>query len=220
MRVHGSGSRRRRCDLRMRATLPFGSWARAPLLLLVATWLWSAGASAQQLSGTNLTHALQQGGYVIVVRNGRAAAQPPKDERSRAPANLTGERELDESGQGQMGVIGYVFRELAIPVGKTLTSPAFRSRQSGNYFGLGEQMMVDDLAEDADPASLSSHVRELPPQGQNTVIVTHGALIAKALGREARDLDVAETLIYRPAAGGAQLVARLKVEDWAKLAVK
>lgn len=194
-------------------------WIRAPFLLLaVGTWLVSPAAPAQRLSGMDLVHALQQGGYVLVIRNARAADEAP-EEGDRSPANLDGERELDAYGQGQMSVMGYAFRELEIPVGHTMTSTAYRSRQSGNYLGFGEQMAVETLAENADSGWLASRVAEAPPPGVNTVIVTHGSLIAKALGRDARDLGQAETLIYRPGSGRAELVARLSVEDWAKLAV-
>jgi len=202
-----------------RKTSPGRRWIRAPLLLAAfAAWLGSPAAPAQRLSGTDLVHALQQGGYVLVVRNARSADEAPA-ERRRAPANLDGERELDSYGQGQMSVIGYAFRELDIPVGHALTSTAYRSRQSANYLGFGEQMTVATLAENADPAWLAGAVREAPPPGVNTLIVTHGGLIGRALGRDARDLGQAETLVYRPTGDGATLVARLSVEDWAKLAV-
>jgi len=193
-------------------------WTPGPLLpALVAAWLASPAVSAQSLSGMDLVHALQQGGYVLVVRNARSADEAP-EERRRAPANLNGERELDAYGQGQMSVMGYAFRSLEIPVGHTLTSTAYRSRQSANYFGFGEQMAVATLGESADAAWLAQQVNEAPPPGRNTVIVTHGGLIERALGRDARGLGLAETLIYRPGNGGAELVGRLTVEDWAKLA--
>lgn len=199
------------------ATGSVSRWMRSPLLLLAAAvWLVSPTASAQRLAGMDLAQALQQGGFVLVIRNARSPQEPP--ERA-APGNLHNERELDAYGQGQMAVLGYAFRELEIPVGQTLTSPAFRSRQSGNYLGFGAQHVVDTLAERAAESWLAQRVSAAAPAGQNTVIVTHGSLIAKALGRDARNIDTAEALIYRPRDGGADLVARLKVEDWAKLAV-
>jgi phosphohistidine phosphatase SixA len=186
------------------------------LLLTAAAWLsWSA-ASAQSLSGDELVNALRQGGYVLVIRNARSPDEPPEQ---LAPANLNDEREIDDYGQGQMSVLGYAFRELAIPIGHTLTSPAYRSRQSANYLGFGEQMPVAMLAEDADASWLAGRVEEAPPAGENTVIVTHGSLIERTLGRAARDISTAETLIYRPGGEGSELVARLTIEDWAKLAV-
>jgi phosphohistidine phosphatase SixA len=195
-------------------------WIRTPFLLAALTvWLGSPAASADALSGQELAQALRHGGYVLVVRNGRAHDAPPKTERERSPANLKGERELDSYGQGQLGVIGYAFRQLHIPVGDTLTSPAYRSRQSGTYFGFGERKTVEALAESAEPSWLAERVAEAPPAGKNTVLITHGSLIVKALGKDAGDIGPGDTLIYRPRDGGADVVARLTVADWAKMAV-
>ena len=187
-------------------------------LAAVAAWLGSPALPAQQIAGMELVQALQAGGHVVVVRNARSPEDPP-EAGDRAPANLQGEREIDEYGQGQMAVLGYAFRQLGIPVGHTLTSPAYRSRQSGHYFGFGERAMADGLAENADGSWLAARIADAPESARNRVIVTHGSLIARALGQDARDLGTAETLIYRSRDGDAEFVARLTVEDWAELAV-
>jgi phosphohistidine phosphatase SixA len=201
------------------ATMPVGRWIRTPFVLVaLGAWFGSPAAQAQRLSGMDLVHALQDGGYVLVVRNAQSRQEQPEKESDRAPANLHGEREIDEYGQGQMSVLGYAFRQLDIPVDHSLTSPAYRSRQSAKYFGFGEPMVVDSLAESADASWLARRVSEAPPSGQNTVIITHGALITNAFGRDARDIGTAEMLIYQPRDGNAELQARLTVEDWARLA--
>lgn len=202
------------------AATPESRWIRMPLLLMAAAvWLGAPASSAQSPSEADIVSALQDGGHVIVISNGRSAAEPPQEERDRSPANLDGERELDAYGQGEMAVVGYAFRELDIPVGQTLSGTAYRSRQSAKYFGLGEQTAVDSLADNADASWLEQRVTEAPTSGENTVLVTDRSLIAKAFGRDAGDLGTAETLIFRPRDGGADLVARLSVEEWAKLAV-
>jgi phosphohistidine phosphatase SixA len=187
-------------------------------MLAVATLLVSSIASGQSLSGTSLVDAIAEGGYVFVIRNARSPQEAPA-EGDRSPANMNGDREIDEYGQGQMSVIGFAFRELGIPVGRTYSSPAYRSQQSADYFGFGEHKAVEMLEESADSAWLAERIAQDPPGGENTVIVTHGRLITEALGRDARDFGEAETLIYDPGAGEPRLVARLSVEDWAKLAV-
>jgi len=200
---------------------PVSQWIRAPFVLVaVAAWLGASAASAQTLAGAALEQALQGGGYVLVIGNAESHDEAP-EERGRAPANFNGERELDEHGQGQMLVIGYAFRQLKVRVDDSLMAPAFRSRQSATYLGFGKQAVVNELADNADAAWLTQRVTQAPTAGHNTVIVADGSLIAKAFGRDARNLGNAETLIYRPREeGGAALVARLTVEDWAKLAVK
>jgi phosphohistidine phosphatase SixA len=203
----------------MAATLE--RWLGSPIVgVAVALWLGlsAAAAAAQALSGPSLVDALKGGGYVLVLRNAQSPEAVP-EERSRAPGNLNGEREIDPTGQGQMSVIAYSLRELDIPVSQTLHGPAFRSRQSANYVGRGKLIRLDTLAESGDAAALAQLVAVAPAAGQNTVIVTHQALIEKAFPRDARGIGNAETLVFRPQDGRAELVARLTYEDWAKLAV-
>lgn len=204
------------------ATRLMSRWARAPFLLAgVAAWLVSLAAPAQELSGSELVSALQEGGHVLVVRNGRSAEEPP-EAGEEGPANLHLEREIDPYGQGQMAALSYAFRELDISIDRALSSPAYRSRQSAHHIGFGKRTAVDELAlpaEGGDPAWLKQRVTEAPPSGQNTVIVTHGSLIQEAFGDDARNIGTGETLIYREREGNPELVARLTVEEWAKLAV-
>lgn len=205
-----------------KATIVRGSRPRNSLLLFVlalTAWTVSPSASAQRLAGAALVDAIAQGGYVLVIRNARSPRAAPEN-GDRSPANLDGEREIDEHGQGQMSVIGYALRELRVPVATTLSGSAYRSRQSAKYLGFGEQRAVATLGEAADPSWLADRVAEAPPAGQNTVIVTHGSLITAAFGRDARNVEQAETLIFEPGDGAPRLVARLSVEDWARLAVE
>lgn len=204
------------------AITPIRRRIRVPFLLAaVAAWLASPAVPAQRLSGDELVGALQEGGYVLVMRNARSSEEPPA-EGEEGPANVHGERELDRHGEGQMSALSYVFRELAIPVGETMTSPAYRSRQSGHYLGFGDRRSVPELAvpdEGGEPAWLEGHVSAAPPSGENTVIITHGSVIEAALGREARNIGTAETLVYRAHEGDAELVARMTAQEWAELAV-
>lgn len=204
----------------MAATL--GRWRLGSPIVSVAVALWlslsAVTAAAQALSGPSLVDALKGGGYVLVMRNAHSLESVPEEGR-RAPGNLKGERELDPVGQGQVSVIAYSLRELDIPVDQTLHGPAFRARQSANYLGRGKMMRLDALGEPGDGAQLAQLAATAPAVGRNTVIVAHEALIEKAFAREARNVGNAETLVFRPRDGRAELVARLKFEDWAKLAV-
>lgn len=198
---------------RTRARLAF---ARAAVI--AAAVVAAPAATAQSLTGDELVAALEQGGYVLVMRNARSQAEPPEDGEE-APGNVHGERELDQRGQGQMAALSYAFRELDLPVGETLTSPAYRSVQSANYFGFGERSAVDGLAADADPAWLERRVTQAPPEGVNTLLVTHASLIEAGLGDAARDPAPGEMLVFRPGGAAPELVARLTVRDWAEIAV-
>lgn len=202
---------------------PTGRWTGVRRLMAgAALGLIAWPVAAQHLAGDALIEALQHGGYVLVMRNARSQAEPPP-EGQRAPGNLQGERQIDETGQGQMAALGYAFRELHVPIGQALTSPAYRARQSAHYLGFGARTSVDALApasEGGDPAWLKTRVTQMPPAGENTLIVTHGSVIADSFGEAASGLDTAEMLVFRPADDEVALVARLTVKDWADMAVK
>jgi len=70
-------------------------------------------------------------------------------------------------------------------------------------------------------AWLRDKVFEAPPGGTNTVIVTHMPNIVAAFGQAASAIVDGETMVFRPdGRGGAELVARVKVEDWPVLAAQ
>ena len=68
-------------------------------------------------------------------------------------------------------------------------------------------------------AWLHSAVATVPPSGYNIVIVTHTPNIIGAFGQGLSDLSDGETLLFRPDGhGGASIVARVKIDQWPRLA--
>jgi phosphohistidine phosphatase SixA len=203
---------------------------KGPLMVfpfvVAAAWLASLAAQAQTLSGDELVEALQGGGYVLVMRHASSPRERPSAEAA-APGNIGRERQLDDEGRALMSAMSYAFRELDIPVGDTLSSPAFRTVETARYFGFGDLQTVPELGGGERMASrggtdsswLERKVAEPPPDGSNTVIITHGPNISDAFGDRADDVAEGETLIFRPGRHGADLVARLPVREWAVLAV-
>jgi hypothetical protein len=61
--------------------------------------------------------------------------------------------------------------------------------------------------------------REAPKAGTDTFIVTHMPNIAAAYPDDAKALADGEALVFHPdGKGGAELVAHIKIDDWAQLA--
>lgn len=188
--------------------------------VLAATALASSWAHAQQLSGDELVSELSGGGYVLVMRHATSPMEPPSP-RQTAPGNVDGERQLNQDGRSQMTAMGYAFRELGLPVGQVLSSPAYRAIESAEYFGFGELMEDDGLAPDADPGDLASKVAEAPAEGENRLIVTHRGNIVGAFGdaHGIETIEDGESLVFRPGDDGAELVGRMTIKDWAVAAV-
>lgn len=207
-------------------TITKNSGMRLPLASAAAAafWLASWPAHAQEMSTEQIIDGLSSGGYVIVMRHASATDAPPPPSEQ-APGNIDGERQLDEDGRAQMTALGYAFRELGLPVGQTLTSPAYRAVESAEYFGFGEVSEVEALAppdSGGDPAFLVENVTEPPAEGENRVVITQRANIVDAFGDEhgISIVEDGESLIFEPdGEGGAELVGRMTIKQWAVAAV-
>jgi hypothetical protein len=57
-----------------------------------------------------------------------------------------------------------------------------------------------------------------PKNHTNTIIITHQPNIVAALGKDWFDVKEGETSIFRPADGGYQLVVRIQMDEWARIA--
>jgi hypothetical protein len=186
---------------------------------LMITLVTAGAAHAQTLSGMAIVDALKHGGYVIVMRHASAAQEPPQRGQA-APGNIANEPQLDDMGEATVEAMGYAFRKFAIPVANTFTSPQFAAFETAHFFGFGERHKVDELGTKSPSADwLRTRVKQAPPADQNDLIVTQQENLAAAFGADAQNLEPGEALIFRPNGGDAKIVARVPIEDWAKLAV-
>lgn len=203
------------------------------LTIAALTGFVTAPAHAQELSGEALVEALRGGGYVLVMRHASASVPerrgpgfggPPGGAPGGGGAGAAErEPELDDHGIGGVTGMRHAFRELEIPVGDVLTSPTLRARQHVRHFGFGDEHVVAELGtDDMQPSSarsawLAAKAAESPRPGTNTVIVTHAPNIRGAL--DVAEIDEGEALVVQPGAT-AVIVARVPIEEWAKLAVR
>jgi hypothetical protein len=197
-----------------RTLVPFAFVAAAAWLSLGA-----APSEAQTLSGNALIDALQNGGYVIVMRHASAETEAPQP-RQASPGNVMREPELDDMGKATIEAMGYAFRKFRIPVADVYTSPNWAAYETAHFFGFGESHKMEELGTKNPSADwLRMRVRQMPPEGENDVVVTQAENLEAAFGREAADVAPGEALIFQPIDGGAKIIARMPIKDWAKLAV-
>jgi phosphohistidine phosphatase SixA len=195
--------------------------------LIPALVLLCAGfpASAQSLSGAPLVAALRQGGYVFLMRHAHAPNGAPE---MPDPENSARERQLDDAGRAAAKAFGDALRALKIPVGTVLSSPTYRAQQTIRLAALGTPQLAPQLGEGAQGmagdagadknAWLRTKVAEKPPAGSNTILITHVPNITGAFP-SATGLKDGEALIFHPdGKGGAELVARVEMEEWPALA--
>ena len=199
------------------AILPYVAGA---LFLLTAH-----AAGADLLSGQPLVHALQRGGYVIVMRHASSPSQPP-DAQAADAENAKDERQLDEHGRTSATAMGEALRRLKIPIGEVFSSPTYRALETVRLARFGKPRAVPELgdggrsmqgATDTQAAWLRQIVTAFP-KGANTLVVTHQPNLARAFPQWAAGLSDGEALIFGPdGKGGAALAARVKIEEWPRL---
>jgi phosphohistidine phosphatase SixA len=199
---------------------------RRRLLLILPALLAATGTAS--LSGKELAAALQQGGYVILMRHASSPLSPP-DPAQADPDNPHHERQLDEVGRASARAMGNALQRLRIPIGQVLCSPTYRALETARlanlhpvqaYAQLGDagQSMTPD-ASGRRGAWLRGKVAQPPKEGTDTLIITHAPNIREAFPTEGADLADGEALIFRPEGqAGAALVARVKIQDWPRLA--
>jgi phosphohistidine phosphatase SixA len=205
-----------------RSATPMRNWHFCLAMLALA--MIAAPASAQPLAGMALIEALKGGGYVLVMRHANSPAMPP-DKANADPDNTELERQLDTTGRQTARAMGLAFKAMGIPVGEVLTSPTYRARLSVQLAAFGTPKIVPDLdegaagmaanAEKAKADFLRLKANEAPATGKNTILVSHAPNIQAAFGKDGEGVASGETLVFRPGAG---LIARVKIDEWPKLA--
>jgi broad specificity phosphatase PhoE len=173
------------------------------------------------LSGAELIAALQQGGFNIALRH----AITDRTQTDVPPENLedcTKQRNLNDIGREQARAIGRAIAALNVPIGKVLSSPYCRTRETAELaFGAFETELALNNAfiNSAQRPRLYAMLKELlaqPPEpGTNVVLVTHGDNIGGASGVTVAEGEAA--IFYPDGTGGFMLAARLTADAWLAL---
>jgi phosphohistidine phosphatase SixA len=163
---------------------------------------------------------LQEGGYVVVFRH---AATDTGMDTTEDLSDCSRQRNLNGEGRRQSRQIGRAFERLDIPVGRVLASPFCRTRDTARLaFGRVQAsralLSVEFFASprEARRKGLKRLLKAEPPEGTNTVLVSHGSAIFEAMEREPEEGDA---VIVDPGEGkrGFEVVAAVTAGDWARL---
>jgi phosphohistidine phosphatase SixA len=161
----------------------------------------------------------------------RHASSPrtPPDAAQADAGNVAHERQLDDAGRSSARAMGEALRRLHIPIGQVLSSPTYRALETVRLAQLGEPKIFPQLGDSGQSmqsdssgtraAWLQAKWAEVPLKHTNTIIVTHFPNITEAFADSAAGVADGEALIFRPdGRGRASLVARVKIDEWARLA--
>lgn len=192
------------------------------LLATILTLVLLSGHSiAQAPAPGELVPAMQQGGYVILMRHANSPRELP-DAASANPDNPGRERQLDAQGRADAEDFGAALRRMAIPVSAVLSSPAYRALETVRAAGFASYEIAGELGnegmQDAGAARaewLRRRIEEASVAG-NLLIITHGPNISAAFEEQARGMGEGDALVFR--AGSAEPLAKIAIGEWAALA--
>lgn len=200
-------------------------------LALIAVLGLAAGfgtAVAQsKISDEDLLKALRAGGHAIVMRH--AAADPDKaDTNPTNFKNVRTQQPLTEQGRAAAKAFGEFLRASGIPIGELLTSRFNRCVQTAILAGYKQAKPVTELTEGSLVASPNEQRRRASALKQllaapindatNRLLVTHRANIMQAFGKEWFEVKEGEAAVFKVANGSYSLVARLQMDEWARIA--
>jgi broad specificity phosphatase PhoE len=204
--------------------------ASTALLVLSAPCL---AQSADHQSGASretaeLVQSLRGGGYNIVVRHGATFSNQADTD----PFNfddVVHQRNLNEKGKKLAKDFGYAIRGAGLPVGEVYTSKFNRAYETAVLAGFPRIQKTSDLTEGGLVVTPDENNRraeafrkllaQSPETGKNNFLITHKPNILDALGKDWFDVREGEASIFKPKNDSYELVARIQMEDWPKLAL-
>jgi len=175
----------------------------------------------------DVANALRSGGLVIVVRHG-ATFPDQADTDPWHPENIAAQRNLNDKGKALAKSFGDALRQIGVPVGKVYTSLFNRAYETAVLAGFSDIEKTADLTEGGLVVSPNENNRRAdalrkmlgttPKAGTDTIIITHKPNIVDALGKDWFDVKEGEASIFRPQNGSYQLIARVQMDEWPRLA--
>jgi broad specificity phosphatase PhoE len=153
------------------------------------------------------------------------------NQADRDPFNLsdvTKQRNLNDKGKQLAKAFGEAIRTAGVPVGEVYTSQWNRAYETAVLAGFKDIETTADLSEgglvvspdenNRRAAALRALLAKAPARGKNTVLITHKPNIIDALGKDWFDVKEGEASIFKPDGGAYQLIARIQMDDWPKMA--
>jgi phosphohistidine phosphatase SixA len=213
----------RRAATRLIAAAGFALALSAPCLAQSLDRQDGMGRDTQQL-----VQRLRVGGYVIVVRHGATVSNQADTD----PLNfddVTKQRNLNDKGKELAKAFGDAVRRVGLPVGDVYTSKFNRAYETAVLARFENIERTVDLTEGGLVVTPDENNRRAeafrqmlaraPAPGKNNFLITHKPNIVDALGKDWFDVKEGEASIFRPERSKYQLIARVQMEDWPKLAV-
>ena len=197
-------------------------WFRTLMRVLTAILILAQlahGQNTTELRGEELMHALQSGGYTILVRHARTDRNAPSKEvpGQPTPPLRADQRNLTADGERDVQLMRDVVEKYKLPIGEVISSPVYRCRETADAFGPPSITMT--LRTFPTTAETQALVAAAPKPGTNRVLVTHHFVIEGTVpGITPGDVGESEAAVVKPSGDGkVALVGKIKLADWQAL---
>ncbi|MBI3375695.1 MAG: histidine phosphatase family protein [Betaproteobacteria bacterium] len=194
----------------------FVSLAASPL----AASAQAQSAPARPIADAALVAELRKGGHILYLRH-TATDFSQNDTNMRSFEDCSTQRNLTEQGRADARRIADAVARLSIPVGRVLASPYCRTVETAKLaFGRAEiTPEVRGGPAQAEHPKRYDALRALlaiqPKRGRNTVISSHGNPFHAVAGPPY--LQEGEIAVLKTRNKGFEIIARIKLDDWARL---
>lgn len=182
--------------------------------------LRAKGAKVFPRPDSLLAPELRKGGYVLVFRHAQTD-WGQRDAEIQNFADRSAQRNLSAAGDSTSVAIGKAIRKLEIPIGRVLSSPMWRCRDTADLaFERCDTTNVLFRRSKTDRAARIALLSTPITDGKNLVLVTHQDVllpIIKGLRRE--QLKEADAFVVKPLGDGKfEIIAQVTPADWERFA--
>ena len=191
---------------------------RTIAVLCIAATLPAGASEDKALEGAALTKALRQGGYTLYIRH--AATDGDQRDRNVVLEDCATQRNLGAEGRGQARRIGAAIAALKLPVGEVIAGPYCRTRDTAMLLA-GRAQVAQAVAGLRSPtgaldfSELGRILATPPAAGTLRIVAGHEPSHAFA---HAPKLEEGEAMLVLASAGDWKVVARIRADDWERLA--
>ena len=174
------------------------------------------------VDGARLLGELKQGGSILYFRHTHTLPEHDHEASQRRAGthrveDCATQRNLSERGYREARAQADWITTLGIPMGEVLVSRYCRTRIHAAFFTA--RIAFNDAitpVRNAEKAAVLKRMLNAPPSaGSNTFMFAHGGVLWMATDYDSVE---SETFIFKPGAGGATLVAAVKMHEWELLA--
>ena len=186
--------------------------------LLVSAALFVAVPQNTELRREALMDALKGGGYTVILRHARTD-RSFNEVRDPVPTARADQRNLNDDGIRDAALMGVVLRRYGIRFAEVISSPMYRCVETAEMAYGKPTATTMDLRVFPTTAEQAALVAKAPKAGTNRLLVTHHFVIETHVpGIRPGEIGESEAAVIRVVDGKVQLVGRITLDDWKRLA--